>query len=1030
VRFLAIQIAVCALMVFKVPVTACEVQSNPRANPAPQKSVSGNSPTGTVSDHATRCFFRADSNPELTLNYCTAVIRSGKLSDSNLASALNNRGKAYYSKHNYDLAIQDYSRAIQLNPDFVDALNNRGEAYRAKGDYDRALQDFDQVIRLHPKLAATSFSNRGFLYSEKGDCDKAIRDYSEAIRLRPGYAADFAGRGNAYSCKRDYDHAIEDYKQAIRLTPRDSSLHIALGKALSEKHDLSGAIAQYRLAIQLSPDKAAGYSALGDSLDLQGNSNGAMVEYSQAAKLDDTNPSYHFSLGDELFKKKDFNGTLAEWQRAIQLVGGLTSSQHRAIGQILLQRGDLDGSIQEFRRAVQLAPDDVQNHESLAAAFARKGDANAEIDQYHQIAREKPNDLGNHKRLAVALMKQKKFADAKVEFQAVLRLAPNNAGAYAGLGAAEADLGDSGQAATDLQKALQIDPQNAFAQKNLNALSQTQPETQQQSQAAPPASAPSNCNNWPPEFGEIRDPEKQDALRVDWNQKVQQSGQTIQQLLSSLDQTRNVLQAHLEDVKQSILGTADEPITSFNFDFDYVDTCKNNQNIGANLAAECEYVNTQDAIHGVNGTIQILDCMGGLSSTQADNSASPAAPIATYTPGGNDASTPTGKRVYTPGSSSGDDGDSRGVYTPGSPDNSQANDTSMGMLDTGGNLKQPYVGMTSDYSAVVDQNQSSCNATAHVTLLSSQPGGEGATLQLQASPQPNPSFPSLPSGCFELEFTIEASQRKANGDAGPAGGRTYHNQFADASDTANIELPVASSGSNDIDLIGWHVSGALCHPGGNCVKQASPEECAQLEDYKTNELPNQMMNLIKSYGIISFQADAAANLQSDLNQDVSDISQTLFLDHMKIIVDEVQDLAPIFAPEGKLANLAVELGPKPSLLARDVWKYIVEPQQQLQGAKDAIEQALNDDYSGLLASIIARYSPVAALEKDIIQDAQQIHALRALSAQDGDKISSLQSAIDDYNNSLQSITNQMREIQQVSQGIDMACGGAASSANP
>jgi len=999
--------------------------------PAAQTAqASSGSPTGRVNEQARRfCSENTHSNPELILHYCNEVIQSGRLSGLTLASALNSRGKAYYAKHNYDLAIQDYNRAFQLDPDLADALNNRGEAYRAKGDYDRALQDFDQVIRLHPKLAATAFSNRGLLYSEKGDYDKAIKDYSEAIRLRPGYAADFAGRGNAYSSKRDYDHAIEDYKEAIRLTPRDSSLHIALGKALSEKHDLSGATAQYRLAIEISPDKAAGYSALGDLLDQQGDSNGAVLEYRQAAKRDDTNPSYHFSLGDELFKKKDFNGTLAEWQRAIQLVGELTGPQHRAIGQILLRRGDLDGSIQEFRRAVQLAPDDVQNRESLAATFARKGDTKSEIDQYQQIATERPNDLGNHKRLAVALMKQEKFADAKVEFQAVLRLAPNNAGAYAGLGAAEAGLGDSGQATADLQKALQIDPQNAFAQRNLNSLSQSQTGTQQQSQAAAPAGTPSNCNNWPADFDEIRDPEKQDALRVDWNQKVQQSGQTIQQLISSMDQTRNVLQAHLEDVKQSILGTADEPITNFNFDFDYVDTCKNNPNRGANLAAECEYVNTQDAIYGVNGTIQILDCMGGLSSTPADNSASSAAPIATYTPGGDDASTPTGKRVYTPGSSSGDDSDSPGVYTPGSPANSPANDTSMGMLDTGGNLKQPYVGMTSDYSAVVAQNQSSCNATAHVTLLSSQPGDNSATLQFTASPQPNPSFPDLPSGCFELEYTIEASQRMANGNPGPAAGQTYHTQFADASDSANIELPVASSGSNDIDLIGWHVSGALCHPGGNCVKQASPEECAQLEDYKTNELPNQMMDLIKSYGIISFQADAAANLQSDLNQDVSDISQTLFLDHLKIIVDEVQDLAPIFAPEGKLANLAVELGPKPSLLARDVWKYIVEPQQQLQGAKDAIEQALNDDYSGLLVSIIARYSPVAALEKDIIQDAQQIHLLRALSAQDGDKVSSLQSAIDDYNNSLQSISNQMSEIQQVSQGIDMACGGATSSSN-
>jgi tetratricopeptide (TPR) repeat protein len=356
--------------------------------------------------------------------------------------------------------------------------------------------------------------------------------------------------------------------------------------------------------------------------------------------------------------------------------------------------------------------------------------------------------------------------------------------------------------------------------------------------------------------------------------------------------------------------------------------------------------------------------------------------------------------------------------------NLPASDASMGMLDKGGNLKQAYVGMTSDYSAVIDQNRSSCNATAQVTLLNSQPGGNGATLQLQASAQPNPSSPNLPTGCFELEYTIEATQRMANGDPGPAAGQTYHTKFTNASDTNTIELPIASTGSNDIDLIGWHVSGALCHAAYNCIAQASPEECAQLEDYKTNELPNQMMGLIKSYGITLLKRDQAVSLRSDLNQQVSDVTDTLFLDHLKIIEDEVIGLAPIFAPEGKLANLAVTLGPKPSLTSRDVMEFVVKPQQELQDAREALEQAVNGDYTKLLWSIAAHYSDVAALLKTLKNDATQIHDLRALRNQDGNKISSLQAAIDDYNNSLKGIMDQLHETQQVSQGIDMACGGS------
>jgi tetratricopeptide (TPR) repeat protein len=800
------------------------------------------------------------------------------------------------------------------------------------------------------------------------DTKATVRYCTEAIRLGklpgPRLASALSSRAQAYFTGRAYDLAIQDYKQAIRLKPTDGGLHLDLGEALLQKHDLPGAIAQFREAVHLSPGDATARSALGEALLQQGDAEGALGEYRAAAKLDDTNPTYHFALGDALLKTRDFQATLAEWLRGLQIMPQLSSVQHAALGNFLFRRGDLNGSIEQYRKAVQLSPEDVQIHTGLAAAYARKGDAGAEIDQYREIARLSPKDLANHNRLAAALMSQKDYANAKSEYGEVLRLSPNNAAAYAGMGAAEAGLGNFDAANTDLQQAVRIDPQNTFAQSTLNEVSQWQAETSQQAQAATQSQNTASCNTWPSDFDQIRDQEMQNTLRVDWRQKIQQSGEAIPQLISQMQQTSAQLQAHLEQVQQAIEATAAEPVTSFDFNFDYEATCKNNPDKDVLLAAECEYVNTQNALHGADGTLQILNCMGSFSPAPSNEVQPTGAPLATYTPGGKDIAVckeDTGSHVYTPGSAEKQD--------------SCSTSTSAGMLDTQGNLKSAFVGMTSDYSAVVEQGRSSCDATIHATLLSSQLSGEGASLQFQVGVQPNPSSASVPGGCFELEYTIEAIQRKVDGSPGPAAGQTYHTKFASASDTAQIELPVASTGSNDIDLTGWQVSGALCHPSDHCT---SPEECAQLEDYKTNELPNQMMDLIKSYGITDLNREAAANLQADLNQQVSDINDAVFLDHLKIIVDEINDLAPIFAPQGKLANLAVILGPKPSLASRDVMEFIVEPQKQLLDAKEALEQAVNNDYIGLLWSIGAHYFSTVALVKDIMNDATQIHDLRAL----------------------------------------------------
>jgi len=56
--------------------------------------------------------------------------------------AYNNRGSAFHYKGQYDRAISDYNKAIEIDPEYALAYFNRGVAYFKKGDYDRAWEDF------------------------------------------------------------------------------------------------------------------------------------------------------------------------------------------------------------------------------------------------------------------------------------------------------------------------------------------------------------------------------------------------------------------------------------------------------------------------------------------------------------------------------------------------------------------------------------------------------------------------------------------------------------------------------------------------------------------------------------------------------------------------------------------------------------------------------------------------------------------------------------------------------------------------
>ena len=134
------------------------------------------------------------------------------------AAIHNNRGLAYRDEGNYELAIEAFTKAIKLNPDFAKAYTNRAVAYQCKGLFDHAIADHTKALELKSNLAE-AYNNRGAAYGEQGDYDRAIADHTKAIELNPNHPEAYNNRGVAYYKKSDYNRAIADYTQAIQLKP-------------------------------------------------------------------------------------------------------------------------------------------------------------------------------------------------------------------------------------------------------------------------------------------------------------------------------------------------------------------------------------------------------------------------------------------------------------------------------------------------------------------------------------------------------------------------------------------------------------------------------------------------------------------------------------------------------------------------------------------------------------------------------------------------------------------------------------------
>ena len=108
-----------------------------------------------------------------------------------------NRGAAYQKLLQYDAALSDYSKAIQLNDNNPNVFLYRGYLYYQTNEYDEALKDFDIVIEIDPENPF-AYYNRGMIHFKQAQDVEACDDFHKACEL-----------GNNNACRMVITHCIE-----------------------------------------------------------------------------------------------------------------------------------------------------------------------------------------------------------------------------------------------------------------------------------------------------------------------------------------------------------------------------------------------------------------------------------------------------------------------------------------------------------------------------------------------------------------------------------------------------------------------------------------------------------------------------------------------------------------------------------------------------------------------------------------------------------------------------------------------------
>jgi serine/threonine-protein kinase len=194
------------------------------------------------------------------------------------------RGLTKQAKTQYDEAIADYTKAVDLDPKHARAIMNRGTAKQARGRVDDAILDYTHALELDPKLLQ-AWINRGNGRYGKGQVDDAIKDYDKAIELNPAYMVAYYNRGTLKQAKGLHDDAIADFTKVIDLDPKLAGAYLNRGVSKYSTGRLDEAIDDFSKAIEKDEKYARAYDNRGSAKQAKGLFEEAVADWQKALEV-------------------------------------------------------------------------------------------------------------------------------------------------------------------------------------------------------------------------------------------------------------------------------------------------------------------------------------------------------------------------------------------------------------------------------------------------------------------------------------------------------------------------------------------------------------------------------------------------------------------------------------------------------------------------------------------------------------------------------------------------------------------------
>jgi tetratricopeptide (TPR) repeat protein len=221
------------------------------------------------------------------------------------ATSLNICADRLFGLNKYDMAIKEYQKGLEIEPNDINLINSLGVCFGVMGKLDKAKLEFKNAMKIKPNELMVIY-NIGLLYQIEGDIDKAIMYLRKAHGIEPSVFEVELLLGNLLIKKGQPNQAMPHLETASRVNPKSGLAFRMKGEIYLVDNLPEKAGYEFNKAIKLNPSDAISLSGYAKSLDLQEkNLNIALTFAKNSIAIEPDNPLFKKRLKTILKKIED-----------------------------------------------------------------------------------------------------------------------------------------------------------------------------------------------------------------------------------------------------------------------------------------------------------------------------------------------------------------------------------------------------------------------------------------------------------------------------------------------------------------------------------------------------------------------------------------------------------------------------------------------------------------------------------------------------------------------------------------------------